>query len=93
MFQGKHVRFTLKIKKKQAKIDIDLDDVIINAIMGVLENVKIPERRKRFHIREDSFELSDRQFIQLIRLNKAAVRNLIKIVEPYLISQRRIKKI
>jgi len=45
--------------------------------MDVLENVKIPERRKRFHIWEDPFELSDQQFIQLLRLNKTAVRNLI----------------
>jgi len=42
--------------------------------MGVLENVEIPERR-RFKIREDPFELSDRQFIQLFRLNKATVTN------------------
>jgi len=42
---------------------MDLDDVLINApIMGVLENVEIPERRRRFNIREDPF---DRQFIQL----------------------------
>jgi len=90
-FQEKRVRFTFDEVKEtvKAKINMDLDDVIINApIMGVLENMEIPQRRRRFNIREDPFELSNRQFIQLFRLNKAAVRNLIEIVEPYLIPQR-----
>jgi len=70
---------------------MDLDDIIINAqIMNNLENVDIPERRRRFHIREDPFELSNREFIQLFRLNKAAARNLIEIVEPHLTPQTRI---
>jgi len=58
--------------------------------MNNLENVDIPERRQRFHIREDLFELSNRKFIQLFRLNKAAARNLIEIVEPHLTPQTRI---
>ncbi|GAB1863201.1 Putative nuclease HARBI1 [Camponotus japonicus] len=70
---------------------MDLDDIIINAqIMNNLENVDIPERRRRFHIREYPFELSNREFIQLFRLNKAAARNLIEIVEPHLTPQTRI---
>jgi len=47
-FQGKRVRFTFDEVKKtvKAKIQMDLDNVIINAsIMGVLENVEISERR------------------------------------------------
>jgi len=94
-FQEKRVRFTFDEVKEtvKAKINMDLDDVIINApIMGVLENMEIPQRRRRFNIREDPFELSNRQFIQLFRLNKA-VRNLIEIVEPYLIPHRRISAI
>jgi hypothetical protein len=72
---------------------MNLDDIVINApIVGALENVEIRPRR-RFHIRDDPFELSNRQFIQLFRLNKAAARNLIEIVEPYLIPQRRISAI
>jgi len=63
-FQKKRVRFDEVKKTVKAKINMDLDDVIINVpIMGVLENVEIPERRRRFNIREDPFELSDRQFI------------------------------
>lgn len=65
---------------------MDLDDIIINAlVINALDNaMEIPERRQMFHIREDPFELNDKQFIQLYRLSKAAARNVIEIVEPYL---------
>lgn len=73
---------------------MDLDDIIINApIINVLDNVDVLERRQRFHIRDDAFELSNKQFIQLFRLNKAAARYVIEIVEPHLIPQRRISAI
>jgi len=55
--------------------------------------MEIPERRRRFNIREDPFELSDQQFIKLFRLNKATVINLIEIVKSNLIPQRRISAI
>ncbi|XP_024878548.1 putative nuclease HARBI1, partial [Temnothorax curvispinosus] len=74
---------------------MDLEDVVINApIMNALENVDIPERRRRrFHIREDPFELSNKEFVQLFRLNKAAATKLIEIVEPHLAPQTRISAI
>lgn len=70
---------------------MDLDDIVLNAAeMGILQN-DIPERRRRrFHIRDDPFELSDNEFIRLFRLNKAAATNLINIVEPHLYPQKRI---
>jgi len=46
-----YVLYLMKIKKDSKGKSRHLDDFIINApIMGALENVEIPERRRRFHI-------------------------------------------
>jgi len=37
----------------------------------------------RFHLRDDPFELSERQFISLYRLDKDATDDIIDIVEQY----------
>ncbi|XP_019700799.2 uncharacterized protein LOC105191524 [Harpegnathos saltator] len=46
-----------------------------------LENIFDHNKRPRFHIRDDPFELSERQFINLFRLKKETVNRLINIVE------------
>lgn len=76
---------------------MDLEDIIINAhvidMLDRVENFDIPPRRPRFHVRDDPFELEDEDFIRVFRLNKAAARNLIEIVEPHLIRPTRISAI
>jgi len=77
---------------------MELEDIIINApILYALQNAEIVEDRnniRRYHlIQDDPFELSDKKFVQLFRLNKAAVRYLIGIVEPYMNPQTRISAI
>lgn len=81
-------------EKKKLKWKMDLEDIIVHApVLNVLENVDILEERRRFHIRDDPFELSNNQFIQLFRLSKPAARYIINAVEPHLIPQTRISAI
>lgn len=74
---------------------MDLEDIILNVpIINALENAEIAEQRRRiFHIRDDPFELDNKQFITLFRLNKAAARCIIDLVEPHLTPQTRISAI
>lgn len=74
---------------------MDLEDIILNVpIINALENAEIAEQRRRiFHIRDDPFELDNEQFITLFRLNKAAARYIIDLVEPHLTPQTRISAI
>lgn len=56
-----------------------LNDLIIFYGIGVLEEVENNADRpqRRFHNRDDPFELSDRQFIRLFRLTKGLMRFVI----------------
>lgn len=74
---------------------MDLEDIILNVpIINALENAEMAEERRRiFHIRDDPFELPDKQFIELFRLSKDAARYVIDLVEPHLTPQTRISAI
>ncbi|XP_066600856.1 putative nuclease HARBI1 [Prorops nasuta] len=71
---------------------MNLDDIIVNVpVINVLENAEIIEEPRRFfHIRDDPFDLTNEQFIQLFRLSKNAANYVINRVEPHLNPQTRI---
>ena len=54
------------------------------------EAIEHDERGNRiFYNRQDAFELSDRQFIKIFRLNKEVTANLIDVAERYIPGQSR----
>lgn len=79
---------------------MNLEDIIMNVpIINALQNAEILEERRDHNIRynhriqDDPFELSEKKFVQLYRLSKAAARYLIDIVEPHMNPQTRISAI
>ena len=77
-------------------IIMDLEDILLHVpILNALENAEIAGQRRRriFNVRDDPFDLDSEHFIKLFRLNKAAVRYIIDLVEPHLIPQTRISAI
>lgn len=54
------------------------------------EAIEHDERGNRiFYDRQDAFDLSDRQFIKMFRLNKEVTANLIDVAERYIPGQSR----
>lgn len=53
--------------------------------VNLLEEVEIREMQRRiFNIRKYAFELSNKEFIRLFRVNKRITRNIIDIVSEYI---------
>lgn len=65
-------------------MDMAYQNVVLLHVMEQLENVVHYNERPRFHVRDDPFQLSDRQFIKIFRLKKETTNRLINIVEDYL---------
>lgn len=73
-------------------LKMDIEDIVLN--IPVINVIEIEEqRRPRFHVRDDPFDLSDEDFIKIFRLNKHTASNLIDIIEPHLIAETRISAI
>lgn len=57
----------------------------------LLEEVEIRARERRvFNARKDPFQLADKEFIRLYRINKRIMENVIDIVSEFIDAPRRI---
>lgn len=63
-----------------------MEEIIqLNALAAVEEaEILADQPRRIFRGREDSFDLSDRQFVKIYRLRKDLCRDVINMVEPFL---------
>lgn len=62
-------------------MDLALRNAIQMHIADDLDNLYNFNERPRFHSRDEAFELPERQFIRLFRLNKTTVDQIIDIVK------------
>lgn len=65
---------------------------LINLVaVNILEEVEIRamERRQLFHVRNDPFLLSNKDFTRLYRVNKRITENVIDIVSEYINAHER----
>lgn len=68
----------------------NLNNLINLEAVRLLEEVEVRARERRlFNERKDPFELSDKEFIRLYRVNKRIMENVIDIVSEY-IGERRL---
>lgn len=65
-------------------MDMAYRNAVFLHINEQLENVYHYNDRPRFHIRDDPFQLSERQFINIFRLKKETTIRFIDIVENYI---------
>lgn len=56
----------------------DLAQIFAVEVMEVAGDLENGAARRRFHIRDNSFNLSDRMFIRTYRLDKATVEELVE---------------
>ncbi|XP_036147282.1 putative nuclease HARBI1 isoform X2 [Monomorium pharaonis] len=62
-------------------MDMAYRNAVLLHINEQLENVIYYNERPRFHIRDDPFQLSEQEFIQLFRLKKETTNRLINIIK------------
>lgn len=62
-------------------MDLAYQNAVQLHIAEQLENIFDYNERPRFHIRDDSFHLSEQQFVNICRLKKETANRLINIVE------------
>lgn len=64
----------------------NFDDIAMLAIAEVVDDAAavVAEQRRPFYPRIDAFQLGDIQFIRMFRLTKELVREVIRLVSPYI---------
>lgn len=68
-----------------------MDSIAILAAIRNLEDAEYREMdyNRRFFDKYDPFELSDKTFVRLFRLNKVMVDELVDRLDPFLVQQSR----
>lgn len=73
------------------KMEHNLHNLINLEAVHLLEEVEVRARRRRvFNARRDPFELSNKEFMALYRVNKRIMENVIDIVSEYNDEPRRL---
>lgn len=64
----------------------NFNEIAMIAIAEVVDDAAgaVAEQRRPFYPRINAFELGDRQFIRMFRLSKELVREVIRLVSPYI---------
>lgn len=69
----------------------NINNILYLQAVQLLEEVELRARKRRvFHARKDPFELSNKDFIRLYRVNKRIMENVIDIVSNYTDEPRRV---